>query len=126
MSEIADNGPDRRDVVVEGRALCVTFAVRSDGSRPAATFLEGCSNSDQAKLIALFERMAEHGRIHHPEKFKKLKDDIWEFKSFQIRMPCFRDGQEWVLTHGFTKKKNKTPKSEIQRAIDIMNEDLAR
>jgi phage-related protein len=46
----------------------------------------------------------------------KLASNIW-------RVFCFFDkGKLVVLLNGFTKKTQKTPKKEIQKAINLMNE----
>jgi len=37
-----------------------------------------------------------------------------------VRLLCFRDKDRLIiLTHGFIKKGNSTPKSEIERAVNI-------
>ncbi|TLV03761.1 type II toxin-antitoxin system RelE/ParE family toxin [Dyadobacter luticola] len=63
-----------------------------------------------------------------PELFKKLTDDIWEFRTlyqgFQYRLLAFWDknlpAKTLVIsTHGFVKKRSKVPDNEIQKAIDI-------
>jgi phage-related protein len=60
--------------------------------------------------------------------FKKLNDDIWEFRTtFQsndYRLLAFWDKTDnqntlVICTHGFIKKSQKTPKSEIQKALKI-------
>jgi len=62
------------------------------------------------------------------ELFKKLIDDIWEFRtlyqSFQYRLLAFWDKTSVsetfvVATHGFIKKRSKVPDNEIQKAIQI-------
>ena len=56
-------------------------------------------------------------------------DGLYEFKSFQIRMPFAYAKNERgliLVTHGFMKKKDKTPKEEITRAWRIYNEDRAQ
>jgi len=60
-------------------------------------------------------------------KFLESSDGIYEvrvittFKS--IRILCFfDDGQLIVLTNGFVKKTEKTPKSEINKAEKLKNE----
>ncbi len=53
----------------------------------------------------------------------------FEFKSFQIRMPFAYAKSERgliLITHGFVKKKAKTPKDEIARAWRIYEEDQAQ
>ena len=59
------------------------------------------------------------------ELFKKLQDEIWEFRTLfnktHYRLLAFWDRTEKtdtvvVSTHGFIKKTDKTPKSEIDKA----------
>ena len=61
-----------------------------------------------------------------PELFKKLNNDIWEFRTLyqglQYRMLAFWDKTDKantlvVSTHGFIKKRSKVPDNEIQKAI---------
>jgi phage-related protein len=61
-----------------------------------------------------------------PELFKKLNNDIWEFRTLyqglQYRMLAFWDKTDKantlvVSTHGFIKKRSKIPDNEIQKAI---------
>jgi phage-related protein len=63
-----------------------------------------------------------------PNIFKKLNDDIWElrtsFQSNDYRLLAFWDKSDnqntlVICTHGFIKKSQKTPKSEIQKALKI-------
>ncbi len=61
------------------------------------------------------------------ELFKKLTDDIWEFRTrYQgtaYRLLAFWDKNTRslvVATHGFIKKKQKTPSNEIKRAQELM------
>ena len=75
--------------------------------------------SDRAKLIALFLRMSNHGRIQNEEKFKHEDGKIFAFKSGQIRITCFQIEKDWFLTHGFIKKRQKCPPAELIRAENI-------
>jgi phage-related protein len=63
-----------------------------------------------------------------PRLFKKLQNDIWEFRTTfggqQIRLLAFWDKEKEIetlvfATHGFIKKVDKVPKNEIERAINI-------
>ena len=67
-------------------------------------------------------RIAE--QTNDPELFKKLKDDIWEFRTLfakkQIRLLAFWDKTDKsktlvLATSGFVKKTQKTPLTEIKR-----------
>jgi phage-related protein len=58
--------------------------------------------------------------------FGDLRDGLYEFKSFQIRMPFAYAKNERrlvLISHGFLKKKDKAPPSEIERARRILKED---
>ncbi|MDD4191986.1 MAG: type II toxin-antitoxin system RelE/ParE family toxin [Mangrovibacterium sp.] len=61
-----------------------------------------------------------------PELFKKLSDDIWEFRTLyqglQYRLLAFWDKTSAtdtlvISTHGFIKKRSDVPKQEIQKAV---------
>lgn len=61
-----------------------------------------------------------------PELFKKLTDDIWEFRTIYsggcYRLLAFWDKESSslvVATHGFKKKTQKTPPAEIRHAEEI-------
>jgi phage-related protein len=65
-----------------------------------------------------------------PELFKKLTDEIWEFrtryKGKQIRLLAFWDKIKYtkrlvIATHGFQKKSYKAPNKEIDRAVELRN-----
>ena len=69
-----------------------------------------------------------------PELFKKLSDDIWEFRTLyqglQYRLLAFWDKTSTintlvVSTHGFIKKRSKVPDNEIQKAVNIRAKYLA-
>ena len=104
----------------------VRYAVRQNGTCPARDFIDQLSDSDRAKLAALFDRMAAVGQIRNREKFKKVEGAIFEFKSFQIRIGCFQHGRVWFLTHGFQKKAARWRREELERAETIRSEHLAR
>ena len=66
-----------------------------------------------------------------PKFFKKLRNDIWEFKvkfsNNQIRVLAFWDKSDKsktlvIATNGFYKKTQKTPPVKIQRAERIRTE----
>ena len=66
-----------------------------------------------------------------PKLFKKLTDDIWEFRTLyqgiQYRLFAFWDKTDKTetlvfSTHGIVKKLSKVPKSEIVKAIKIRAE----
>jgi phage-related protein len=70
--------------------------------------------------------LGDNEKHSNPKKFGDLGDGLYEFKSFQIRMPFAyaKDERGLILiTHGFWKKRDKAPPSEIARARRILKED---
>jgi len=68
--------------------------------------------------------------INDPKLFKKLDNDIWEFRTkyskIQYRLFSFWDKTDSVetlviSTHAIIKKRDKIPKREIEKARNIMN-----
>ena len=93
---------------------------------PAKEFIEGLSERDQRKILALFRRMADKGNVPNTEQFKLVEGKIFEFKKQQIRVFCFRKDDRWLLTNGYKKKRDKLDRSEIDRAQRVMREHVKR
>ena len=118
-----------RAIAYRGPAFTIAFAREKSGACPGCDFFDGLSRPDKAKLMALFQIAGDHGKFHNPEKFGDLGDGLYELKSFQIRMPfTYAKGERGLIliTHGFVKKRDKTPKEEIARAWRIYEEDRAQ
>jgi phage-related protein len=89
-------------------------------------FLDSLNDKERKKIIYNIDKAK---LTQDPELFKKLDSDIWEFRTkyrkTQYRLLAFwdkRDKSETLViaTHGFIKKTQKTPKSEIKKARQIM------
>jgi phage-related protein len=107
----------------------VEAAMLASCESPARDFVEALNDGERAKIDALFRRLGDNGWITNVEKFKKIEGTspaLYELKAFQIRMPCFFMGRRVVVTHGFKKKKDKMPTSELVRANRIRNEHTSR
>lgn len=117
-----------RETAYRGQKFTIAFARMRNGQSPGADFYDALPIGDKAKLDNLFRLLGDQGRIANEEKFSVLDKRLFEFKSFQIRMPCAyaRERSLVLITHGFYKKKDKTPKTEIDRAWKIFNEDQGR
>lgn len=82
-----------------------------------------------AKIIRkIFYTIDIAEQTNDPKLFKKLHNDIWEFRTrfggLQIRLLAFwdkTDEKETLVfaTHGFVKKVDRVPKNEIERATKI-------
>ncbi len=88
-------------------------------------FLKGLEKKHYEKIIYNIRKAQKET---DPELFKKLTDDIWEFRTLyqglQYRLLAFWDrisGVETLVisTHGFIKKRSDVPKQEIHKAAQI-------
>ncbi len=112
-----------------GRVFDIEFYRRESGEVLAEEWLESMPLQVQQKFAALFSWIGDHGRISNEQKFKHLSgsEQIFEFKADQGRVLCFFFvGQRIILTHGFAKKAQKTPKGEIERAEALKQEFISR
>lgn len=91
----------------------------------AFEFLSGLARKHYEKILYNI-RKAEIET--DPELFKKLSDEIWEFRTLyqglQYRLLAFWDKTSAtetlvIATHGFIKKRSKVPDTEIQKAKQI-------
>ena len=106
---------------------------RPDGSSEFDDFLDSLPLKDRAKLLAVIDNTEDLG-IEIAERMKwvkKLEDGICELRSKQgndiQRALYFHEiDSKYMITHGFTKKTDKTPKKEIDHSIYMKNEYLER
>lgn len=88
----------------------------------AREYIDTLEDKDKSKLLALLNRIVDHGPPRNKEKFKHLEDGIFEIKSYQDRLPCFYDKNRrnaLVITHGVKKKSPKLPREEIKKAKNM-------
>ena len=111
------NPPSR--LVYDGPVFRIEFYVAPNEVAPAEEWIEQLPLTAQQRFAALFARMGDTGKIWNERKFKHLTetDQIFEFKVEADRILCFFFvGRRLILTHGFRKSGDKTPKREIERA----------
>jgi phage-related protein len=110
----------------------VVFYKTADGKCPVQEFLDSLSARVVQKVLWTL-KLLEDLEFLPVTYFKKLtgSDGIWECRvqsgSNIYRIFCFFDVQSVViLTHGFMKKTQKTPKQEIERAEALKKDYLSR
>ena len=86
---------------------------------------------DKKSASKIFYNIDLAEQTNDPKLFKKLKGEIWEFRSQyfgnQQRILAFWDKTKKtetlvLATHGFVKKDNKVPTKEIDKAERIRQE----
>ncbi|MEK7164161.1 MAG: type II toxin-antitoxin system RelE/ParE family toxin [Patescibacteria group bacterium] len=96
----------------------VTYYTSKDGKNPVRDFLDECNKKQQSKLLRIISNINQYGLLSVVPHLKKLEGfPFWEIKILgrdNIRVIyTVMIGQEVLLLHGFFKKSQKTPLSEI-------------
>lgn len=100
----------------------VDFYRTEDGSEPVREFIQGLNIKLRAKVLSDLERLAMIGNELREPRSKHLQDGIFELRTMQgsniVRLLYFYDrGQMVIVTNGFVKKTQRTPRSEIDLAL---------
>ncbi len=102
-----------------------------DGRMPAKDFLLSLDYDMRAKMIRMLQMLQNNGPDLRMPYSEELEDGIFElraiFGSNISRLLYFYDeGKIVILTNGFIKKTQKTPKNEIKLAKKYMNDYFSR
>ncbi len=97
------------------------FYEMKDGRQPAKEFLLSLDYDMRAKMVRLLELLQKNGPALREPYSKELGDGIFELRarvgSDISRLLYFYDeGKLVLLTNGFIKKTQKTPKNQIELA----------
>ena len=110
----------------------VTFYPTADGKCPIHDFLDSLPGKVAQKVTWVLKLIEDLDSVPS-SYFKKLTgtEEIWEcritFGSNAYRIFCFFAGDSVVvLTHGFAKKSQKTPRAEIEKAETYRRDFLER
>ena len=105
------------------------FYTRPNGHNEFLEFYNTLPYKDRRKLMATIEIIEKKGMIiaFQLELVKKLDYEIYEIRSkistrIQRVLYFHKDSNKYIVTHGFTKKTQKTPVREIQHAKTIKAE----
>ena len=110
--------------------LSVNFYKTSVLKCPVMDFLDSLPGKTAQKITWVLKLIEDINVV--PEKyFKKLTPyDIWEVRidfsgnTYRILSFIYKDSK-LILTHGFMKKTQKTPKNEIEKALSYKHEYLS-
>ncbi len=101
------------------------------GNEPVKEFINSLSLSAKVKVMRLIEFLAERGVLLKEPYTKQVKGKIRELRvrdtQGAIRVLYFAyTGKRFILLHGFIKKTDKTPASDILIAEKRLNNYLTR
>lgn len=109
----------------------VEFYKKANGRCPMEEFLDDLENEEKVFIRRSIQRLEEFGYELKRPHAAPLRDHIMELrkKTHQgsIRLLYFFfDGEKFIITHGFKKKSDKVPDSEIDKAIEFRKDYLER
>jgi phage-related protein len=110
----------------------IDFYRTEDGRCPTREFLDTLPAKTGQKVVWVLKLIQELETVPSTY-FKKLEatDDIWECRvqlgsnTYRL-LGFFSEGGVIILTHGFPKKSQKTPRNEIKRAESYKKDAIRR
>lgn len=109
----------------------VLFYEKEDGTEPAKDFILSLDTKMKTKMFRTIKMLQDNGyRMREPES-KALEDGIMELRvkvgsNISRVLYFFIVGKKIILTNGFIKKTQKTPRSEIELAKKYRADFLRR
>lgn len=99
----------------------VIFFKKDNNDIPIKDFLDSLDDKMRAKAVGIIIRLEKYGNALTEPYSKHLDDGIFELRVKQSNnisriLYFFRVGKKIILTNGFIKKTQKTPKKEIDLA----------
>ncbi|MBQ9080728.1 MAG: type II toxin-antitoxin system RelE/ParE family toxin [Clostridia bacterium] len=109
----------------------IVFYDKPDGSEPVKEFLLSVDDKMRARILRTIDLLAANGTALRMPYSEHLIDGIFEIRvksgsDISRVLYFFVIGRKIVLTNGFIKKTQKTPKNEIELAKKYRNEFLNR
>lgn len=109
----------------------IVFYTKPDGTEPAKEFLLSLDVKMRARLVKIIELLSANGTELRMPYSEHLVDGIFEVRAkvgsnITRVLYFFVSGRKIVLTNGFIKKTQKTPKNEIELAMRYRNDYLNR
>lgn len=118
---------DKEYTVYEGSAFTVEWYYDFAGKSQAFDYYQELDRQQRIELLKLVQLIGDTGKILNKQKFRNEGDKIFAFKPKPERFLCFfhKDGKI-VITNAFSKKQDKLPKTEKDRALRLMADYMER
>ncbi len=109
----------------------VEFYTKDNGEKPAKDFILSLDIKMRAKILGIIDVLEEKGTQLREPYSKHLQDGIFEIRGkvgtdITRILYFFYYGKRIILTNGFIKKTQQTPKSEIKLAKSYRKDFLER
>ena len=117
----------RSFIAYDGELFTIEWFYDSKGSSQSLEYFKDLSPSQKRKLLLLFKRMGDAGKILDKTKFRNEHDGIYAFKPQPDRfLSFFTKDKKIIVTEGFLKKSDKLPKNIKDRTIRLREDYLDR
>ncbi len=105
-------------IAYEGLCLEIEWYFDENNCSQALEYYQKLSTDERIKVLKLFKRMGDVGKINDKTKFIYEGDKIYAFKPQPDRFLCFFcEGGKIIVTNAFRKKQQKLPNGEKERAM---------
>lgn len=109
----------------------VIFYNKADGTEPAKDFILSVDKKMKAKILKTIVMLQNNGVDLRMPYSEHLEDGIFEIRAkvgsdISRVLYFFVIGHKIILTNGFIKKTQKSPKREIEKAKQYRKEYLSR
>lgn len=109
----------------------IIFYTTDKGEKPVVDFLDSLDKKMRAKMLLSIRVVRENGYQARMPYSEELEDGIFELRAksgsdISRVLYFFMIGRKIVLTNGFIKKTQKTPKNEIEKAKRYRDDYLSR
>ena len=113
------------------RAFEIEYYEKASGEEPVRDFIEAQPTKMRAKIASTLSVLQALGNMVREPYSKQLEDGIFELRC-QVASEItrilyfFHEGKIVVLTNGFVKKQQKTPRAQIELAKERRADYLRR
>jgi phage-related protein len=108
----------REIVAYDGREFTIEWYYDDSGHSQALEYAEALDDADRKKLAALLMIVGDIGELRNKRKFRHEGNKIYAFKPKPHRfLAFFFEGAKMIITNAFTKKSDKLPRGEKDRAL---------
>ena len=109
----------------------VEFYEKKNGNQPAKEFILSQEKKMIAKILDMIKLLQDNGYQLREPYSKALEDGIFELRiksgsNISRIMYFFYVDQHIILTNGFIKKTQKTPRREIEKPMEYREDYLSR
>jgi len=105
-------------IAYSGEVFTIEWYFDSTGSSDVLDYFNEQSNIQKRKLLMLFKRMGDFGKISDITKFRNEGEQIFAFKTQPDRyLSFFHSGKKIIVTNAFVKKSDKLPKREKDKSL---------